>query len=259
MSTFETKHLTTEHQGSGEFDNGKITETKPIDFPQGGGEGKRIGPLFYWAWASANGDGVIGMHPHQAFEIISYCLDGTIGHYDSMGNKTRVDAGGAQIIKAGNGIYHQEEMHGEKTEFFQIWFEPDLRETINHKPEYHQFNDDEFPAEDHDNVKIKHVIGEGSPVKLEAQAKASELKIQPSGIYEKKLGENRTLALVVIDGTGKIKLNDESETALQKKDYFVINTSGETKVNISTENGSDFTLFAVEVPTKVDYPLYTDR
>ena len=115
MSTFESKLYKTAQQGSGEFDNGKITETKPIDFPQGTGEGKRIGPLFYWAWASAKGDGVIGMHPHQAFEIISYCLEGTIGHSDSKGNNTRVNAGGAQVIKAGSGIYHQEEMHGDKT------------------------------------------------------------------------------------------------------------------------------------------------
>lgn len=258
MLTFESRLYKTEQQGVGEFDNGKITETKPIDFPQGSGEGKRIGPLFYWAWASANGEGVIGMHPHQAFEIISYCLEGTIGHSDSMGNNTRVNAGGAQVMKAGTGIYHQEEMYGDKTEFFQIWFEPNLKKTITHKPEYHQYTDEEFPAEEINKVRIKHIIGEGSPVSLVAEIKADELKLQPSANYEKQLSGNRTLALVVISGEGKILIGENTESNLEKKDYFVINASADTIVSLSSGNKSDFTLFAVEVHTKVDYPLYTD-
>ena len=42
-------------QGSGSFDGGKITEIKPIGFPGEGSARTRIGPLFYWAWATANG------------------------------------------------------------------------------------------------------------------------------------------------------------------------------------------------------------
>ena len=52
-----------ERQGSGAFDGGRITEIKPIPFPQESGGSRRIGPLLYWAWATAHGDGVIGMHP----------------------------------------------------------------------------------------------------------------------------------------------------------------------------------------------------
>ncbi len=258
MSAYQARLYKTEHQGVGEFDNGKITETKPIDFPQGSGEGRRVGPLFYWAWASADGDGVIGLHPHQAFEIISYCLKGTIGHSDSMGNKTRVDEGGAQVIKAGSGIYHQEEIHGDRTEFFQIWFEPYLNETKTHKPEYHQFNDDEFPVEEIDNVRIKHIIGGNSPVKLVAEAKADELLLKPNSVYERHLSDNRTLALVVINGEGNIEVGDEPQTKLIKKDYFVVNAEKETIVKIRPGNDAELKVFAVEVPTRVDYPLYTD-
>jgi redox-sensitive bicupin YhaK (pirin superfamily) len=258
MAAYKSRLYKTEHQGAGEFDNGKITETKPIDFPRGTGQGRRIGPLFYWAWASADGDGIISMHPHQAFEIISYCLKGTIGHSDSMDNKTRVDAGGAQVIKAGSGIHHQEEMHGERTEFFQIWFEPYLKETITHEPEYHQFDNDEFPAEDINGVRIKHVIGGNSPVKLVAEATADELQFQPPAVYERLLSDNRTLALVVISGKGSIQVGDEPETKIMKKDYFVVNADEETRVKIIPASESELKIFAVEVPTSVDYPLYTD-
>ena len=91
-----------------------------------------------------------------------------------------------------------------------------------------------------------------------AEIKAEELKLQPSANYEKQLSGNRTLALVVISGEGKIKAGEETEVQLGKKDYFVVNASDETVVKLSSENESELTLFVIEVPTNVDYPLYTD-
>ena len=41
-----------EAQGVGQFDGGRITEIKPIGFPQEGPAPKNLGPLFYWAWAT---------------------------------------------------------------------------------------------------------------------------------------------------------------------------------------------------------------
>ena len=105
---FKIKIYSPEQQGSGAFDGGKITEIKPIDFPGGTSQAKRIGPLFYWAWASANGDGVIGMHPHKGFEIMSYVLRGELGHTDSMSGSRRVGTGGVQVMQTGSGIFHQE-------------------------------------------------------------------------------------------------------------------------------------------------------
>ena len=48
-----------EAQGTGAFDGGRITEFKPIAFPYEGPTVRHVGPLFYWAWASANGYGKI--------------------------------------------------------------------------------------------------------------------------------------------------------------------------------------------------------
>ena len=60
-----------EAQAVGQFDGGRITEIKPIGFPQDGPAPRHLGPLFYWAWATAKGYGKIALHPHQAFEIMS--------------------------------------------------------------------------------------------------------------------------------------------------------------------------------------------
>jgi redox-sensitive bicupin YhaK (pirin superfamily) len=244
-------------QGSGEFDNGKITEIKPIDFPNGTGEGKRIGPLFYWAWASANGDGIIGMHPHQAFEIISYVLKGEIGHSDSLGNKTRVGAGGAQIMQTGSGVYHQEEMYGERTEFFQIWFEPNLREAIKTVPTYTQLTDKEFPLEKIDGTSVKKILGEGSPVKLAADAQMEELIIGSKKSFTKLLSK-RILAFVVICGKGEIKI-EEKTLPVEEKYYITINAENNIDVVFTNTGDNELRLALVEVPAKVNYPLYGEN
>jgi quercetin 2,3-dioxygenase len=245
-------------QGSGSFDNGKITEIKPIDFPNGTGEGKRIGPLFYWAWASANGDGIIGMHPHQAFEIISFVLKGEIGHTDSLGNKTRVGAGGAQIMQTGSGVYHQEEMYGERTDFFQIWFEPNLRETIKSVPTYTQLSDKEFPAEKINGTVVKKILGEGSPVKLVAESNMEELTIPLENPYIKKLKAKKVLALVAISGKGEIIIEDETYS-IEEKYYTNIIAENDISINFRNTGINDLRLVIVEVPQKVNYPLYGEN
>lgn len=42
-----------EKQADGAFHGGKIVEKKPIGFPGENSQVKRVGPLFYWAWAMA--------------------------------------------------------------------------------------------------------------------------------------------------------------------------------------------------------------
>jgi redox-sensitive bicupin YhaK (pirin superfamily) len=139
--------------GSGAFDGGKITEIKPIPFPHEEGGLDATGPLFYWAWATAHGSGAIPMHPHKGFEIVSYALEGEIGHSDTLGTRSRVGKGGAQVMQTGSGVSHQEEMYGERTDFFQIWFEPDLKEAMRRPATYAEFRDEDFPREEREGSK----------------------------------------------------------------------------------------------------------
>lgn len=63
-------------------------------------------------------------HPHRGIETITYVLDGTVAHADSLGNTGDLNAGDVQWMTAGSGILHQEmprgnaqgQMHG-----FQLW------------------------------------------------------------------------------------------------------------------------------------------
>jgi len=47
-------------------------------------------------------------HPHRGIETITYMLEGSVEHQDSLGNRGIIGAGDVQWMTAGSGIIHQE-------------------------------------------------------------------------------------------------------------------------------------------------------
>jgi redox-sensitive bicupin YhaK (pirin superfamily) len=71
------------------------------------------------------GDYVAGfpMHPHRGIETITYMLDGSVSHRDSIGNAGVIGAGDVQWMTAGSGILHEEmpRVGPRRLDGFQIW------------------------------------------------------------------------------------------------------------------------------------------
>lgn len=63
------------------------------------------------------------MHPHRGIETITYMLDGSVAHRDSLGNAGVIGAGDVQWMTAGSGILHEEmpKVGARRLDGFQVW------------------------------------------------------------------------------------------------------------------------------------------
>jgi redox-sensitive bicupin YhaK (pirin superfamily) len=76
-------------------------------------------------------------HSHRDMEIISYVLEGSLEHKDSLGNGAAIRPGEVQRMSAGTGITHSEYNPAKDApvHFLQIWIMP---ESKNIAPGYEQ-------------------------------------------------------------------------------------------------------------------------
>jgi redox-sensitive bicupin YhaK (pirin superfamily) len=70
-----------------------------------------------------------GTHGHRDMEIITYVLDGSLEHRDSMGTGSIIHPGEVQRMSAGTGVMHSEKNASleESLRLLQIWILPERR------------------------------------------------------------------------------------------------------------------------------------
>src|SRR5919206_3542495 len=78
-----------------------------------------------------------GTHGHREMEIVTYVLEGELGHRDSIGHGSTIRPGEVQRMTAGTGVLHSEmnASRDQPVHFLQIWILPDR---AGHAPSYEQ-------------------------------------------------------------------------------------------------------------------------
>jgi len=108
----------------------------------------------------------MGAHPHRGIATLTYILQGEVEHFDSAGNEAIIRSGGAQWMKAGNGIIHDENLnYDSQTESkfiqgFQFWINLPAKNKAE-KPAHIALQANEVPQKalpDHDGW-IKVIVG----------------------------------------------------------------------------------------------------
>ena len=101
-------------------------------------------------------------HPHAGIEVMTYLLDGSNEHTDSLGNTGRITAGGTQWMKSGRGILHAERFLPEEaplTHGLQIWARLPI-ERQDDAPDYRAIQPDDVPRWSRDGAELRLLSGE---------------------------------------------------------------------------------------------------
>ncbi|MGI3480599.1 pirin family protein [Providencia stuartii] len=146
-----------------------------------------------------------GTHPHKDMEILTYVLEGTVEHKDSMGNMEQIPAGEFQIMSAGTGVRHSEYNPDDKNRLhlYQIWILP---EKAGIEPRYEQKR---FDSKD------------GKQLVLSPDARDGSLKVyQDMTLWRWALSNNDTQTYAIADKRvvwiqvvkGNIEVNGQTAT-----------------------------------------------
>jgi hypothetical protein len=131
-----------------------------------------------------------GAHAHRDMEIISYVLEGSLAHKDSMGEQHVIGPNTIQAMSAGTGIVHSEfnPSPNEPVHFLQIWIEPAMEDV---EPSYQQISF--APAEKRGKLRLLAGPHAGG-------AEASAVIHQDARIYAADLQAGESLRQILAPG-----------------------------------------------------------
>ncbi len=141
------------------------------------------------------------LHPHKDMEIISYVVEGSLSHGDSMGNERTLTRGQVQYMSAGTGVYHREHNYGDKDlRLLQMWIFPDKK---NYTPDYGDFS---FTLEQRKNqwLLIASNKMSNAPIKINQDVNIHVIELDKGKEVSFDIKENRQGYLVQIEGESTI-------------------------------------------------------
>lgn len=111
------------------------------------------------------GDGInVRPHPHIGLATVTYLLEGSILHRDSLGNVREIFPGDVNWMTAGRGIVHSERetlevrANAHRANGFQVWLAlPPDKETV--EPAFFHFHKNALPHIMTDGVMMRLVVG----------------------------------------------------------------------------------------------------
>jgi len=172
-----------------------------------------------------------GMHPHRDMEILTWILDGSLEHRDSMGSGAVIRPGELQHMTAGTGVMHSEfnPSPNKPTHLLQIWILPERK---NLKPQYEQlaFSDEELRG------KFHLVAGPEAPVTIHQDAKLYIARLENGAKANHPIADGRHAWIQV--ARGNVRLNG---TQLKRGDGAAI--SQESEVRVEAVETSEVLLF----------------
>ncbi|MDD1684546.1 MAG: pirin family protein [Methanoregula sp.] len=149
------------------------------------------------------------LHPHRGIETVTYMLEGTVDHEDSMGNAGSISAGDVQWMTAGSGIIHQEMPNPVSGRMggFQLWVNlPRASKMMD--PRYQEIKSDAIPVvSPRKGISIRIIAGTvngvSGPVReIIADPEYLDISLGPDTFFTHPVKPGYTALAYVIGGEG---------------------------------------------------------
>ncbi|ABS27331.1 pirin family protein [Anaeromyxobacter sp. Fw109-5] len=170
-----------------------------------------LDPFFLFDhFGSENADDYVAgfpLHPHRGIETITYMLDGSVAHRDSIGNSGVVGPGDVQWMTAGSGILHEEmpKMGPRRLDGFQIWVNLP-RELKMTRPRYQDVPAARIPEVVRpDGARVRVVAGhvdgvDGAVKEIFAGPTYLDVSLPADGSFEHPVPRGHTALVYVFQG-----------------------------------------------------------
>jgi len=172
-----------------------------------------------------------GKHPHRDMEILTWILEGSLQHRDSMGTGAVIHPGELQHMSAGTGVLHSEFNPSSKdpVHLLQIWILPERNRL---RPEYEQFA---YPDEELRN-RFALVAGAQAPVSIHQDANLHIARLDAGSSAEQAIAPGRHAWLQM--ARGSVRANGVD---LKAGDGAAL--SDESKIRVEAQTPSEVLLF----------------
>jgi quercetin 2,3-dioxygenase len=156
------------------------------------------------------------MHPHRGIETVTYMLEGSTHHRDSLGNAGLIGPGDVQWMTSGRGIMHEEMPRRGPSGViygFQLWVNlpAALKMTA---PRYQEVSAATIPSVEKDGATVRIVTGEvfgvkGPVTEIAADPLYIDVALAPGAEFSQEIPVGHTAVAYVFEGQGNF---GETET-----------------------------------------------
>ena len=177
-------------------------------------------------------------HPHRGIETVTYMLEGTVNHKDSMGNAGSIQAGDMQWMTAGSGIMHEEmprPLNG-KMEGFQLWVNLPAKLKMT-QPRYQEVVSKNIPETKRaDGVSIRVIAGRvgevsGAVTQIYADPDYLDIRMPANTRLTHPIARGHTAFAYVFEGEGKFESAENAKPIASP--HLVVFGDGD-QVDVST-------------------------
>jgi redox-sensitive bicupin YhaK (pirin superfamily) len=150
------------------------------------------------------------MHPHRGIETVTYMIEGSVHHRDSLGNAGLIGPGDVQCMTSGRGILH-EEMPRRSLEGnvfgFQLWVNLPARHKMG-QPRYQEVSAATIPVVRVGGASVRVVAGEvdgvrGPVTDIAADPLYMDVQLKAGGTFQQPIPQGHTALAYVYHGKGE--------------------------------------------------------